>query len=377
MDVHLKKIDAVISTLARCIAKKRFVQSGENSKGFLRKLSSTLFHVIDDCKCILTISQKSNSIWLTLIDEKQRAIADHLVILFQSKPHTPHKHNVKLKMTSTVSSPVYGGLDGRQRRVTITNTPKQSQSSVTLRPKTFAEKQPYIVGYGAAISCISPLASSYQLSKLYNLKPTTPQLLRMSAQVFPQQVLLKAIQMNASTPVKEHLNPWAAFAVVGVLQGAVYGQANVHFSQALQLGKTVSLLGVFRGSGFAAVRDTLSQGVPYMCSDAVRSNVLDPVWKTSSANDDDKISQSIKQWTSVISTSIVATYMSQGFHNCQITMQADQSLGYVQAVKSVVKQHGMKGMIRGAEARVGLLLVVNVLNELLLKPAWAPVPNEA
>jgi hypothetical protein len=273
-------------------------------------------------------------------------------------------------MTSTVSSPVFSGVDRRQRRVTITNT-KELQP--TLRPKTFAEKQPYIVGYGAAISCISPLASSYQLSKLYNLKPTTPQLLRMSAQIFPQQVLLKAIQMNASTPVKEHLNPWAAFAVVGVLQGAVYGQANVHFSKALQLGKTASLLGVFRGSGFAAVRDTLSQGVPYMCSDAVRANVLDPVWK----DNGDKTSQSIKQWTSVISTSIVATYMSQGLHNCQITMQADQSLGYVQAIKSVLKQHGIKGMIRGAEARVGLLLVVNVLNELLLKPAWAPVPNDA
>ena len=31
------------------------------------------------------------------------------------------------------------------------------------------------------------------------------------------QTLLKAAQMNLCTPVKEYLNPWAAFAMVGVL----------------------------------------------------------------------------------------------------------------------------------------------------------------
>lgn len=65
--------------------------------------------------------------------------------------------------------------------------------------------------------------------------------------------------------------------------------------------------------------------------------------------------------------------MSQGLHNCQITMQADQSLGYASAVRTVFQQHGIRALIRGAEARVGLLLIVNLLNELLLKPAWAPV----
>ena len=61
-------------------------------------------------------------------------------------------------------------------------------------------------------------------------------------------------------------------------------------------------------------------------------------------------------------------------YNFPIAMQADQSLGYAATVKSVTQQHGFRTFYRGAEARVGLLLIVNILNELLLKPAWAPVP---
>lgn len=40
----------------------------------------------------------------------------------------------------------------------------------------------------------------------------------------------QALQMTAATPIKEHLNPWAAFAAVGVLQGGVYGHANIHLA---------------------------------------------------------------------------------------------------------------------------------------------------
>ena len=35
-------------------------------------------------------------------------------------------------------------------------------------------------------------------------------MVRLAATIFPVQTLLKAIQMNASTPIKEYLNPWAA-----------------------------------------------------------------------------------------------------------------------------------------------------------------------
>lgn len=263
-------------------------------------------------------------------------------------------------------------------RFTLTHAPLNDASTAPaspvvaakLRSRTISEQQPYIFAYGAAISVFSPTATAYQLSKLYNLKPTMGRLIRLSGPVILPQTILKATQMNASSPVKEYLNPWAAFAMVGVLQGAVYGHANVYFSNALKLGKVASLTGVFRGSAFGGLRDSISQGVPFVCSDYVRESILDPYFKTEVGT----TAHSIKAWSSLISTSVAATYMSQGLHNLQISMQADQTLTYSQTIKSVMKQHGIKTFYKGAEARVGLLLIVNILNELLLKPAWSPVP---
>jgi hypothetical protein len=272
-----------------------------------------------------------------------------------------------------VSSSTTGSVIRRPTVSILTSTapPRTVEASArATRSRTLLERQPYVVAYSAAISLFSPAASCYQLSKLYNIRPGTSQMLRMSLAIFPHQAVLKVVQMNLSTPVKEHLNPWAAFAAMGILQGGIYGQANVHFSNALKLGKVASIAGVFRGAGFAGCRDMISQGVPFMCSDAVRSHTLDHIWTT----EENTTAHSAKQMGSVLSTSVVATYLSQGLHNFQITMQTDQSLGYGQAIRSVIRQHGMLGLIRGAEARVGLLLIVNGLNELLLKPAWSPVP---
>jgi hypothetical protein len=253
----------------------------------------------------------------------------------------------------------------------------------TTRPRTTLERQPYLFGYGAAISLVSPAATAYQLCRLYQIKPTSSQLLRISMTIFPHQTLLKVLQMNASTPVKEYLNPWAAFGVVGVLQGAVYGQANMHFAKVLGIASTSTtaisplamLSGMFRGSLFAGGRDMISQGLPFMCSSVIRTMVLDPIIPTNQFDDStrNRVLESVKHWTALLSTSIVATYLSQGLHNLQITMQADASLSYAQVVPTVWKKHGLSLFYKGAEARVGLLLIVNVLNQLLLKPAWMPV----
>jgi len=209
----------------------------------------------------------------------------------------------------------------------------------------------------------------------------------LAARILPHQTLLKVAQMNASTPVKEHLNPWAAFAVVGILQGGVYGQSNVFFSQNLGIGKDVSLKGVFRGWGYAGARDMMSQGIPFVFAEKVRKNVLDQAWDTSDqpgklAGDcskfflcilmfvSDGVADQIKQYAAVIGTSVVATYMSQGCHNCQITMQTDQTLGHLGALRKAYAANGLSLLYKGAEARVGLLLIVNVLNEVFLKKAW-------
>jgi hypothetical protein len=54
-------------------------------------------------------------------------------------------------------------------------------------------------------------------------------------------------------------------------------------------------------------------------------------------------------------------------------MQAEQHLTYITTVQTLYRKSGIAGLYRGAEARIGLLIVVNILNELLLKPAWSDV----
>lgn len=130
---------------------------------------------------------------------------------------------------------------------------------------------------------------------------------------------------------------------------------------------------MFRGVLFAGCRDMVSLGVPFSCSSWVRQNVVDPLLPTD-PGEPESAASSAKQWVSVLGTSVAATYMSQGLHNCQITMQANQSLSYAGVLKKAVTEIGLPILYRGAEARVGLLLIVNILNELLLKKAWEQVP---
>lgn len=247
------------------------------------------------------------------------------------------------------------------------------------RPRTLAEKQPFLLSYAAGISIFSPSATAWQLCRVYSKAVPVSQLARMSMAIFPHQTALKLLQMNAATPVKEHLNPWAAFFVVGVLQGGVYGQCNVHFAKKLELSSTASLKGMFRGAGFAGFRDAMSQGMPFALSRATEEVVFDPLWRSAFGPDacagDGGGGGGVKRAAAVMSTSVVATYLSQGLHNCQIKMQADQSLSYSQTIRALSAEHGASIMWKGGSARVGLLLIVNGLNEILIKPAWDPVPT--
>lgn len=244
-----------------------------------------------------------------------------------------------------------------------------------MRPKSLTERQPYFLAYGAGISVFSPYASIYQLVKLNpQISTTNSRMLRLAAYVFPVQTVLKAIQMNIGTKVKEYLNPWACFAVVGILQGGVYGQCNIYFSKQLGIAKEANFKGLFRGAAFAAGRDVVSQGVPLMCSPLVKKHIVEVIFPNNDHTT--KLELQAKQWGSVFMTSVVSTYASQFFQNCQITMQANQELGYAGTLTSVFKRNGMSVFYKGAEARVGLLLVVNILNELLLKAAWEGVEVE-
>jgi hypothetical protein len=255
-------------------------------------------------------------------------------------------------------------------------------SDVVADPLHDRPVQPYLVAYGAAISTVSPTLTGWQLTKVYGRTVGISTLSRLGLTIFPQQVALKTLQMNAATPVKEYASPWVAFGLVGVLQGGVYGHCNVHFSRALQLASVVSLAGMFRGSAFAGLRDTISQGVPFMCSATVQSAVIDPLCEcayqsTQPAARHDvaqpsstTTSEHARRFAAVFGTSICATFASQGAHNAQLIMQADHSLSYAQAVRTLWAEHGLRVLYMGGSARVALLLLVNGLNEVLLKPAW-------
>ena len=95
--------------------------------------------------------------------------------------------------------------------------PAAADDSADKMNKTLA-MQPVLLAYGACISTASPALTAYQLTRVYGKAVPPSQLARMSVAIFPHQTVLKCLQMNAATPVKEHLNPWFAFGVVGVLQ---------------------------------------------------------------------------------------------------------------------------------------------------------------
>ena len=239
--------------------------------------------------------------------------------------------------------------------------------------------QPYILGYSSAISLVSPTLTGYQLCKVYSCPVGMPRLMRIGFGILPQQTALKTLQMNAATPVKEHVSPWLAFGVIGVLQGGVYGQANVAFSRALKLSQNANLAGMFRGAAFAGLRDTISQGVPFMLSGSFQRAVVDPILGPSKAREahegaiaehDEGYGSALRKTIALVTTSIGATFASQGAHNCQILMQADHSLGYSGAMSTLWAQHGSRMFYMGGSARVALLLVVNGLNEVILKKAW-------
>ena len=136
-------------------------------------------------------------------------------------------------------------INYRQLIMSTTAAPKLGPNGRPMRPLTLVEKQPYLFAYGAGISVFSPYASIYQLVKLNpQVVTTNTRMLTLAATVFPIQTLLKAIQMNIGTPVKEVLNPWAAFAVVGILQGGVYGQCNIYFSKQLGIAKNAPRSGL-------------------------------------------------------------------------------------------------------------------------------------
>jgi hypothetical protein len=84
------------------------------------------------------------------------------------------------------------------------------------RKKTLVELQPFLVTYSALTAAVAPLATLYQLLRINpHLNISVPRMISLSAAIFPSQAILKTAQMNVMSPIKEHVNVWAGFAVMG------------------------------------------------------------------------------------------------------------------------------------------------------------------
>jgi hypothetical protein len=263
-------------------------------------------------------------------------------------------------------------MTDHQNTTELRNIEVKKTLKMIARPRTFLEKQQFFLAHSVGLTFFSPLACCYHVLKLNpQVQVSFRNLIPMVARIFPSQVGLRMILTNVCTPIKENLNSWAAFGMIGILQGAVYGHANIYFaSQFGILQKSASYANVLRGSRFAAGRDMISQGVPFMLSDTLRKKVFD---RFHSAEDGNKFPEFFVRFAPTLCLSIVSTYASQALHTCQTTMQITPNLDYASVWNVVWKANRWAVFYKGAEARVGLLIIINVLNEILLKPAWGTV----
>lgn len=125
---------------------------------------------------------------------------------------------------------------------------KNVTKTVKKRSRTLLEMQRYIIPCAFIISVLTPMASVYQMTKLYPSvrdRFTNQKLLQLSLDTIPIQTVLKTMQMTISSVVNKKYNAWLAFAVSGFLQGGVYGHCNIYFTQQLGIAKGTESLAYF------------------------------------------------------------------------------------------------------------------------------------
>ena len=211
--------------------------------------------------------------------------------------------------------------------------------------------------YGITTGFIGAPTSLYQLLKLTpNVKIKPQYFARLSLKAFPIHAALKTAQIAISTPIKEEINPWAAFGIIGALQGGIYGQLNIYFGRALNISSGLTYAMSMRGMGYAMMRDTFSQGFPYIFTPKL-DNIID------------------NRPVSIISTSIFSTIISHPFHVLQVTMQTNPQMNYYTSIENCIRVYGSKMLYKGVEARLTLLLSMNIINDTILRKFWENSEN--
>jgi hypothetical protein len=230
------------------------------------------------------------------------------------------------------------------------------------------ERQMHLGAYSGVLGICGPVAQAYQMKQLFSVNPRQFRAARNIAcrRLFPAQAMMRYGQVNASSIMNDNLNTWCAFGTMGVLQGMIYGHANVGILNQYTKRQTKihTLRQTLRGSGYAALRDMGSQGIPFVCSGYIHD------WVRSSYPSVSQLPTPLTKSIAVMGTSVFSTIITQGLHNCQTVMQTHPNLTHITAPQTLWKQHGISSCWKGVYSRIGLLLIINGLNELLLKPTW-------
>lgn len=202
------------------------------------------------------------------------------------------------------------------------------------------EKKQYSLAYCAGLSVITPPMLGVNLSALYKTRQRLP-IVKGTISMFPYQFALRAGQLAIATELKDRTHPLIAFSAIGVFQGIIYGHVNQHWANYLPIRSQPNLM---RGIFWAASRDTISQGFPFIAHD----------WG----------------FVPVMGVSLVSILASQSLHNFQTIMQIDKRHSYVSSIWEGWRMHGSKIFYTGYSSRVAMMTLVNILNYVFLSEIW-------
>ena len=215
--------------------------------------------------------------------------------------------------------------------------------------------------HASSMTLFSPLSSLYQTTRLFNLKSSTFfRNIRYIPHIFPQQILFRYGQLHVSTLCKENISPIPAFGIIGILQGGVYGHSNLYFSKRLGITSNVKITDYFRGPVFAASRDIISQGVPFMLTEKVSETLF-------------KENSEKYHYPVLFAISALTTSLSHPLHCMQLFAQNNRNKSQLQIAIETCKSYKLTLFYKGIEARLVLLGLTNMFNDIFLKDVWLNV----
>ena len=220
--------------------------------------------------------------------------------------------------------------------------------------------------HSTLISIFSPIASLYQTCKLFN-KPFYSNL-KYIPQIFLPQIALRYIQTSLSTDCKDTFNPLVAFGLIGILQGGVYGHSNLYFSDKMNISHNMDIRNYFKGPFFAAMRDIISQGLPFYITPLLIPYINAKI--NNKYNNNNNNNNNINEFIVLGGLSIGSTYLSHPFHCLQIFIQNEPYNTQIEIAKKIITQYKWSLFYRGITGRLILLLVTNYSNHMFLRYLW-------